>query len=923
MLTISKPLSARQVHQYHAQELQNASDNYYTEGDRIRGTWHGQLATRWGLHREVEETAFHRVADGHDPRTGEALLRQHAARTYVNTHGEIATTLDHRAGWDLTFSAPKSVSLTALVGGDDRVREAHEASVTVALDELERFTQARLGGDRLPETTGRWAAARFEHDSARPVDGYAAPQLHTHVVVFNLTDTETGKVHALQPRELYRMQQYGKAIYQSELAWRVGALAYEVDRGASGQPEIRGYTEAYLEASSPRRRQIEAYLADHHRTGAAAAEIAAHQTREAKLDLTHEAMQQRHRDLAETYGNQPAHVVAAARARATRLEREPPAITAHAAVTFATERNLEREAVVDERHLLRDALRRSMGEATFREITDEFATRVEQHDLIEVASRPGSPARAFTTPAMLALERETIEMMRAGQHRHEALIREETRRAIDRDYGHLTEHQRAAVHHLCASRDQVVALEGVAGAGKTTVLAAVRTVAERDDYHVQGFAPTSRAARQLGESGIGTSTLQHHLIRPAEPPGDQKRLYVLDEASLTSTTQMHAFFRRLGPDDRVLLVGDVRQHQAVDAGRPYQQLQEAGVDVVRLDVIVRQQDPALKAVVTDLSRGEVSAAVQQLEAQGRVHEIPDRAARFEAIAREYLQDPRGTLVVSPDNASRAALNEVIHRTRQAAGQIEQEDHRVSVLVPRQDLTGADRQWAAQYEPGDVIRYSTGSRTLGLRAGEYVRVAQVHTSQNLLVVARETGEPLTYDPRHLRGVTVYREIERTFARGDRVQLTAPDRGRKLANRELGTITAIDARGTLAVRFDSGRVGLFRRDDTRHLDYGYAVTSHSSQGLTANRVLVHIDTANSGEALLNMRFAYVAVSRGRFDAQLYTNDISRLADALGRDVSRRAALDLGPSLRRPTTRIDRSSSPAETAPTHSRPGHEMTR
>ena len=166
----------------------------------------------------------------------------------------------HRAGWDATFSAPKSVSLTALVGGDDRVREAHRASVAVALDETERYVQARIGGNHPAETTGKWVAARFEHDSARPVDGYAAPQLHTHVVFFNVTERSTGETRALQPRELYKTQQYATAVYRSELAARLTALGYEIERGASGQPEIRGYTPAYLEASSPRRQQIQDHL---------------------------------------------------------------------------------------------------------------------------------------------------------------------------------------------------------------------------------------------------------------------------------------------------------------------------------------------------------------------------------------------------------------------------------------------------------------------------------------------------------------------------------------------------------------------------------------------------------------------------------------------------------------------------------------
>jgi ATP-dependent exoDNAse (exonuclease V) alpha subunit len=402
----------------------------------------------------------------------------------------------------------------------------------------------------------------------------------------------------------------------------------------------------------------------------------------------------------------------------------------------------------------------------------------------------------------------------------------------------------------------------------------------------------------LAEAGLSTSTLQRHLAQPRglEDPG--KRLYVLDESSLASTRQMNDFLRRLTIADRVLLVGDVRQHQAVEAGRPYEQLQEAGLAVARLDTIVRQQDPALRRVVEQLSRGEVQRAIHALDAQGRVHEIPDRDARLQAIAREYVRNPEGTLVVSPDNQSRLALNDMIHRTRQAAEQVDRIDHRVRVLVPRQEVTGADRQWAAQYQTGDIVRYSRGSRALGLDAGEYARVVDVNAEENVLTVRRHHGARVTYDPRRLAGVTVYRETDRAFARGDRVQFTAPDGERHIANRELGTIEQIDRGHRLRVHLDSGRTLAFTRRDQPHLDFGYAITSHSSQGQTADRVLVHVDLDRSGEHLVNRRLAYVAVSRGRYDAQVYTNDKTHLAEALSRDVSHRSALETSPGSAAPT-------------------------
>src|SRR5467141_2014606 len=372
MLTISNPLSASQAQAYHAEECSNARENYYTQGDQIRGEWHGRLAGQWGLRGEVHEEHFQRLSKGQHPMSGEQLVRHQTARKYVNRHGRKVSPMEHRAGWDATFSAPKSVSLTALVGGDERVREAHRESVGIALDELERYVQARIGGSLPAETTGKWVAAKFEHDSARPVNGYAAPQLHTHAVFFNLTETDDGDAHALQPRELYKTQQYATAVYRSELAHRLKELGYEIERGESNQPEIKGYSGEYLAVSSPRRRQIEGHLAKENQRGAGAAQIAAHQTREEKLELSHEEMQDRHKAMAAQFGNQPERVVKAAREHGERLQQAPEEKAIGQAVAYAREKNLEREAVAEERELLRDALKRSMGDATVAEIKAEF-----------------------------------------------------------------------------------------------------------------------------------------------------------------------------------------------------------------------------------------------------------------------------------------------------------------------------------------------------------------------------------------------------------------------------------------------------------------------------------------------------------------------------------------------------------------------
>jgi conjugative relaxase-like TrwC/TraI family protein len=890
MVTLSKPISAGQAQAYHKEEFANAKENYYTEGERVRGEWQGQLAEGWGLQGEVQEQQFTRLSEGQHPATGEQLVRHQTAREYENGRGEMVRSMEHRAGWDATFSAPKSVSLTALVGGDDRIREAHRESVQTALDEMEKYVQARMGGNAPAQTTGAWAVAKFEHDSSRPVDGYAAPQLHTHAVVFNVTETADGNTRALQPQELYKTQQYATAVYRSELAAHLQKLGYEIERGEHGQPEIKGYSREYLEASSPRREKIKEHMEAAGVSGAGAAQIAAHQTREGKQHLSQEEVRAAHQKMAVEYGQQPQRVLAEAAQRdGVELKPESSQRAAHHGMSYARERGMEREAVVDERTLMRDALKHTMGEARLPEIRAEFERRAANRNLVEVERRDGRAGRAYTTREMQGYERELIERMKMGQGSRDVLADGHVRAQTMEQHAHLSVSQRHAVDTVLTSRDQMMALEGVAGVGKTTSLAAVREAAERAGYEIAGLAPTSRAAQKLAEAGIETQTLQRHLARGEQAEDGQKRLYVVDESSMASTQQMHTFVGRLKENDRVLFVGDTRQHEAVEAGRPYAQLQEAGLRTAQLDEIIRQKDPALKDVVEQLARGEIREAVSNLDQQGRVVAIEDRKERIEAIAQEYVGSPERTLIVSPDNESRREINNAIHQTMQAEGKVSLEEHRVHVLYARQDITGADRQHAQNYERGDVLRYSKGSKPLGIEAGEYARVSRIDRETNMLTVKRHSGGELSYDPRRLQGVTVYRDYERSFAEGDRVQMTAPYYEQKLANRELGTVEHIDKNGNLKLRMDSGREVAFNARQHPHLDYGYAVTSHSSQGQTADRVLIHVDSAQGHGELLNSRMAYVSVSRAQYDVKMYTNDAKTLGFELSRDVTKATALD----------------------------------
>jgi conjugative relaxase-like TrwC/TraI family protein len=893
MLNISKPLSASQAQTYHEKEFTAAEQNYWKQGDTILGEWHGRLAGKFGLAGAIGAEEFARLTEGQHPTIGDQLVQHRHAHEYQKADGKTVTSVEHRAGWDATFSAPKSVSLTALVGGDDRVREAHREAVNAALNELEKFVQARIGGNHAAETTGQFVAAKFEHDTARPVDGYAAPQLHTHAVIFNMTEREDGSFRALQPQGLFDSQQFATAVYQSALMYRLRNLGYEMEAGRSGAPEIKGYSQEYLDASSPRSQQIREYLEKTGYEGPEAAQIAAHSTRDKKEIHTPAEVLAAHRQVAAEFGNQADRVVAEARQRGHAEERTPEAsqLRAREAVTYARDRSFEREAVTDERDIFRDALRRGMSEITYPQVRASFEARVASGEFQEVSGQKHETGRQFTTEQTIRAERDVVRRMEQGQNQAPQIMPIQDAVALTDLRPKLNAAQRHAIEQILTSHDAIQGLQGSAGAGKTTTLIAVREGAEQRSYEVEGFAPTSRAAHQLRDAGIPADTLQGFLARGvlhADDDPARKHLYMVDESSLASTKQMRDFLEKIGLQDRVLLIGDTRQHQGVDAGKPFEQLVQGGMHTAQLDQIVRQKDPELLRAVEHLSKGEIAPGVAMLQHQGRITEIADSQQRIEAIGKNYAAHPENTIIVSPDNASRREINQAVRAELQALGIVHSAEYTMRVLSPRSDMTGADRAWAARYQEGDILHYQRGSKDLGIEQRSYAQVVATSPKENLVSVQKQNGEQVSYDPSRLRGISAYREMEREFSVGDRLQFTAPNRELRVANRDLGTIEQISRDGQLAVRMDNGKTVSFDGDQMRHFDHGYAVTSHSSQGLTAERVLVNIDTDVHPE-LINSRFAYVSISRASHEAHIYTNNAASLGSDLSRDVSKSAALD----------------------------------
>src|ERR1043165_3123509 len=902
MLTLSTPISVGHAMEYYKEKFTSKKENYYSQSGEVKGQWCGTLAEEWNLKGEVSSEQYERLVAGQDPHTGEQLIRVVSAREVVDEDGKKKITSTHRAGWDATISAPKSPSLAAFVGGDEGVGEAHRESLQVTVKEFEKYVQARGGGDKPAITTGKMIAALFEHTSSRPdhEHGYAAPQLHTHVVIFNMTQTEDGKVRSVESGELFNSQQLMTAIYRANLAEKLQERGYEIRVDPStGAPEIKGFTAEYLQDSSPRRQEvlteakkIRERMASEGKTvsdNARVKQVAARKNRRSK-NYDRDLMKTLSLELDVRHDYQAQRIVAEARERVPlRLSQNEIERRAQEAVTFARDKVMENDAVADMRDLRIHALRRQLGFTNYAAVAAEIHRRQESGEFINITRQERQPET--TTERMLAMEKKNIQTMIDGKENRPAMV--EAERVSDvvtatakHQQRRLNAHQKSAIEQILCSRDRIIGLQGGAGTGKTTALSVLREAVEKEGYQVRGFAPSARAAQQLGESGIESETIQLFL-RWRKPRATTSRLFVLDESSLASTKHIHKLLARLASEDKVLLVGDVRQHQAVEAGRPFEQLQEHGITTVALTEIVRQPDKVQKQIVEDLAVRHTPEAVAQLISRGKVIEIAEEHQRFDAIARDYAKNPTGTLVISPANRERCELNLLIHRELQREGIVSRNDQQTTVYVSRAHMTGPERTFANSYRPNeDIIRYNSASDKFKVKAGDYARVIDTDHASNRITVRFLDGRELAYNPTRLSGVSVYYEAERTFAEGDRLQIRAPFREKRIANGELGTITKIEP-DQVRLAMDSGREISVDLRKFRHLDYGYAVTSYSAQGLTFDRVLVTPAPPPSAR-LLNDRTAYVAISRARYDALIYTDGTHKLSEALNRGIDKARAL-----------------------------------
>lgn len=831
-----------------------SADDYYNQ-DNCPSSWWGAGAEALGLGGRVEHDVFTRLLDGHLP-DGRALHNAAAGR---------------RAGTDATFSAPKSVSLQALVGGDQRVITAHRTAVDRALAYTEQFSACRVtrSGATESERTGTLLVARFDHDLSRTCD----PQLHTHCVLVNATLRTDGEWRAMDNEFIYRRKMLLGAYYRAELARELQVLGYGIRvTHFDGRFELSHIDDSQVRAFSKRSIAIEAYLKDQglarSHAPAELKKLVAVITREKKSEVDREQLRQQWRELSDasaiTY--QPAR-------QREELVADPGCRVA--VLQEALAHLSERQAVFDHVALSATALAAGVGRLTLPDVELAIDQAVEGGVLIRVGER-------YTTPEMLRLEAEILDIEQAGREASTPVYRGE-RGELERQFAGLSDGQQRAVLGILISRSRVTGLQGRAGVGKTTLLRKAAEVARAAGYQVKGLAPSASAARELAGAGVEAETMAA-FSRRADKRLSAKTLLIVDEAGMASTRQMHTIMAASAEARcRVVLVGDTAQLQAVEAGKPFSQLQAAGMHTSLVSEIQRQKNATLKRAVELSVDGHVGMAVELLEKD--VLQISDANGRFERIADDYaaltVDEREQTLVVA---GTRRARSEINHRIRDrlgfaGAGQS-------LVLIDRKDYTESQQRSILAYEPGDIVIAEADYKSLGLRRGESAQVVERGGAE--IILQRADGRQVPWRPAFAINLTAYTPIKQEMAVGELVRITANDREHGLINGDLARISALDAdRHALTLALKDGRKVVLDSRRPLALAHGYCSTVHAAQGQTCERVLVEADASS---LTANQSTFYVAISRARQAVTIYTDDRDMLPLAMSRELLKESAMEL---------------------------------
>ncbi|WP_374945191.1 MobF family relaxase [Sphingomonas sp.] len=900
-------------------------DDYYTaEGSSEASAWGGAGAEALGLEGEVAKDAFEQILGGTLP-SGE----------------DVGSHENRRHGVDLTFSAPKSVSVMAYVAGDKRVLAANMTAVQKTMSWVEKnLAEGRkdVEGRKVPVRTGNLVYALFQHDTSRALD----PQAHIHAIVANLTRMPDGKWQALHADKIWANNATIGAIYHAYLRDGLEKLGYQVElKGKHGTFEIAGVPKAVIDAFSQRRETIlekavalgivsakgrdgvstttrdpkviggdrdglvrgwiekAAALGFDGRGLRAGAEHRSSQSiANSRLERGFRAVGKAIQDAREVVGGFLRPHDPLVDGGLARVTRSPADARTQLAVASAVRILAEREAAFHVHLLGKTALDLGLKGVTIDSVEARIGRLVEQRQLIPGAPRDGDKGVSLVTTAEALRTEETIlSAVEAGRARAMPML--PAREAPDRVQGAaerpLNAGQLAAATLILASDDRTVTVQGIAGAGKSTMLQAVARVAEAEGRTVLGLAFQNKMVADLAEgAGIKSQTIASFVLANERyvTERDTSRFedararlggttLIVDETSMVSSDDMlklHRIVDAVGVD-KLVLVGDRQQLSSIDAGKSFAMIQAAGGTMARMDETIRQRTDTLKAVAALANVGKAGQALKVLG--DRVHEsaeAPDTAAAmWLALSAEGRE---ATAVFASGRASRAIINQRIQEGLAAEGTVRGEGIHLTVYE-RVNLTREELRYASTYRPAQTLDVGRGgAQDIGLEKGRY---DVVRVQPNGKVELRDGRRKTRFDPQQLSPTEKRDRLELTEKKslhvreGDRIRWTANDKERGLHNAALARVLKVGANGITVETAGKQTLTLdFGDPMLSRLDLAYALNMHMAQGITTDRAITVMDSHERN--LSNQRLFNVGVTRVRDELTMVVDDKDKLARQL---------------------------------------------
>lgn len=947
-----------------------AADNYYASADADRsGQWVGAGADALGLSGAVDSTIFDKLLRGELP-DGKRVGHEN----------------QHRAGTDLTFSLPKSWSVLALVGGDKRIIEAYREAVIETLQWAEKnAAETRLveNGKVRTVQTGNLAVALFQHDTNRNQE----PNLHFHAVIANVTKGADGKWRTLKNDRLWSLNTLLNSMTMARFRLSVEKLGYEVGPvGKHGNFEAAGFSRDQIMAFSTRRQEV---LDARRGPGLEAGKIAALDTRNAKQSVADRgALLSSWKDLSRAAGldlramieqaQGHAHLSPLAPAVATsliergrawlrdfaeRIRGNPadPLIPAHilkqdretiaaAQATASAVRHLsQREAAFPREALFKSALDFGLP-TTIGAIEKRVSSLVRSGELI-----PGSGEHKgwLTSRDALTTEHRILAAVEAGRgavapilEGSEAGARVKAVAAINHGID-LNDGQEAAARLILASTHRTIAIQGVAGAGKSSVLKPVAQILGEEGKEIIGLAVQNTLVQMLErDTGIRSMTLARLLKNwaplledPRNPDlmaearaalGD--RILVLDEASMVSNNDKERLvtLANLAGARRLVLMGDARQLGAVDAGKPFDIVQKAGIARAEMMTNLRGRDPQLRLAQAAAQAGDVETALGHLKSS-TIETAGDSAL---TAAEQWLglvpQERERTAIYASGRSLRTAVNEAVQRGLKANGELGKTSLDLTVLS-RVNATREELRYVSAYRPGMVLDVRSPDKHQRLPRGEY-RIESVDEKTREVFLRDGKGQTRTLRPSRIRPgakddrLALFEEKRLSLHAGDRIRWTENDHRRGLFNADQARIETVEGSRVTLVTSTGLRHELERSDPMlRRLDLAYALNAHMAQGLTSDRGIAVMDSRERN--LANQQTFLVTVTRLRDSLTLVVDSADKLGRAVAQNTGEKtSALEVTERLREAAakglaagaaTKEDQSKQPPELTKERTKP------